>query len=251
MLRNGLLAIVISAPVLLPAQTQTATVYDASKYILVDARLLRGSVGYTSFGISDVDTLPDRQGQGVDLRIEARLISGFHKKTEGFVIADAFFLDLAMGKLSSEPLSYYNDPESSFCTTMSTGYSFLAGYSTARFGILGGKEFLWSVAMVGGTSLPGPELFMLTAPWMARLEFRPGFSEEFRIMLTGWDNFNDAKRTNGFRVDIPFLPKKRFFLTYTYARTMGQVSYATFDNDQYAPGTCTQHMIGLRFGSIY
>lgn len=251
MLRGILFAVLGSSPFLLSAQTGTATVYDASKYILVDARLLRGSVGYSSFGISDVDTFPDRLGQGVDLRIEARLVSGFHKNTEGFVIADAFFLDLTMGALSSEPLYYYTSPESRFCTVMSTGYSFLAGYSTERFGILGGKEILMSTAMVGGTDLPGPSLFTTTAPWMARLEFRPAFSEEFRIMLTGWDNFNDAKRTNGFRVDIPFLPQKRFFLTYTYARITDQVSYASFDNDQYAPGTFTQHMVGLRFGSIY
>jgi len=251
MLRKVLFATVGAMPLLLAAQTQTAIVYDPSKYILVDARLLRGSVGYTSFGISDVDTLPDRQGQGVDLRIEARLVSSFLKKTEGFVIADAFFLDLTMGRLSSEPLYYYTSPESRFCTSVAFGYSFLAGYSTERFGILGGKQILWSTAMVGGTDLPGPTLFTFTAPWMARLEFRPGFSQEFRIMLTGWDNFNDDKRTNGFRVDIPFLPKKRFFLTYTFTRATDQVSYASFDNYQYASGTFTQHMIGLRFGSIY
>ncbi|MBL0126476.1 MAG: hypothetical protein IPP83_03245 [Flavobacteriales bacterium] len=251
MLRCALFVVLGSARIVALAQTQTATVYDASKYILVDARLLRGSVGYTTFGISNVDTLPDRLGQGVDLRIEARLISGFKDNTEGFVIADAFFLDLTLGRLSSEPLTYYNDPESRFCTVMTTGYSFLAGYSTERFGILGGKEILATVAMVGGTDLPGPSLLTTTAPWMARLEFRPAFSEEFRIMLTGWDNFNDAKRTNGFRVDIPILPKKRFFLTYTFTHATDQVSYATFDNDQYAPGTFSQHMIGLRFGPIY
>ena len=249
MLRNVLFALAGSAPLLLAAQS--TPVYDASKYVLVDGRLLRGSVGYTGFSISDVDTLPGRQGQGLDLRIEARLISGFHKQTEGFVIADAFFLDLTMGRLSSAPLFYYDDPESRFSTAMSTGYSFLAGYSAERFGILGGKELQWSMAMVGGTYLPGTQLLALTAPWMARLEFRPGFSEEFRIMLTGWDNFNDEKRSNGFRVDIPFLPKKRFFLTYTYARATDQVSYASFDNDKYAPGTFKQHMVGLRSGSIY
>ena len=41
----------------------------------------------------------DRHGQGVDVRIEGRLVSSFRKKTEGFVIADAFFLDLTMGVL--------------------------------------------------------------------------------------------------------------------------------------------------------
>lgn len=249
MLRNLLFATIGFTPVLLTAQTTAS--YDASKYVLVDGRLLRGAVGYTSFGISDVDTFPERHGQGLNLRIEARLISGFKKSTEGFVIADAFFLDLTMGRLSSEPLSYYNSPESRFCTAVSMGYSFLAGYSTERFGVLGGKEIRWAMAMVGGTYLPGPTLFTTTAPWMARLEFRPAYSREFRIMLTGWDNFNADKRTKGFRVDIPFLPEKRFFLTYAFSRAMGEASYATFDNDQYAPGTFTQHMIGLRFGSIY
>ncbi|MBK9765208.1 MAG: hypothetical protein IPO87_18205 [Flavobacteriales bacterium] len=251
MLGRLLFALLGFAPFLLAAQSQTVIVYDPSKYILVDARTLRGSFGYTSFGISDVDTLPDRQGQGLDVRIEGRLVSSFRKKKEGFVIADAFFLDLTLGVLSSEQLYYFTSPESRFSTAAAIGYSFLAGYSDERFGILGGKEVLWSTAIVGGTELPGPSLFTFTAPWMARLEFRPGFSQEFRIMVTGWDNFNNAKRTNGFRVDIPFLPKKRFFLTYTFTRASDQVSYASFDNYQYAPGTFTQHMIGLRFGSIY
>lgn len=230
---------------------QTAISYDPANYILVDARLLRGSVGYTMFGIHDVDTLPDRLGQGVDLRIEARLVSGFMKKTEGFVIADAFYLDLTMGRMSSGPLEYYSDPESRLAYAMRSGYSFLAGYSNAHFGILGGKEVLWGTAQVGGSGLPGDVLLAFSAPWMARLEYRPAFSEEFRIMLTGWDNFREGRRINGFRVDIPFLPKRRFFLTYTLSRSDGPVSYATFDNNTYSPGVFTQHMIGLRFGSIY
>jgi hypothetical protein len=230
---------------------QTAISYDPTKYILVDARLLRGSVGYTMFGISDVDSLPDRLGQGVDLRIEARLVSGFMKKSEGFVIADAFYLDLTMGRMSSAPLEYYSDPESRLAYAMRFGYSFLAGYSNEHFGVLGGKGIEWSAAQVGGSGLPGDVLLAFTAPWMARLEYRPGFSEEFRIMLTGWDSFREGRRNSGFRVDIPFLPKRRFFLTYTFSRSDGPVSYATFDNDHYSPGVFTQHMIGLRFGSIY
>lgn len=230
---------------------QTAVVYDPTKYILVDARLLRGHLGYASFGISDVDTLPDRLGQGVNMRIEARIVSSLVKRTEGFVIADAFFLDLTLGALTSEPLYYYDNPEDRFSGAMSFGYSFLAGYSTDRFGILGGKSFNWSSVFVGGTALPGVELMVGHAPWMMRLEFRPAFSNEFRIMLTGWDNFNDLKRSNGFRVDVPFLPKKRFFLTYEHSRLGGDVSYASFDNGQYATGLFTQHLFGLRFGSIY
>ncbi len=246
-------ALLLCSLLLLPGvqAQEVARVYDASQYILIDARLLRGSVGYATFGISDVDTLADRLGQGVDLRIEARLISGFMKKTEGFVIADAFLLDMTMGRLTSEPLYYYDSPEDRFSTAMKFGYSFLAGYSTEQFGVLGGKSFEWSTAFVGGSTLPGKELMTGTAPWMARLEFRPAFSQEFRIMLTGWDNFNSTKQNKGFRVDLPFLPKKRFFLTYQYDRMGGDVSYATFNNDQYAPGIFTQHMFGLRFGSIY
>ena len=233
------------------AQSQKATVYDASKYILIDASFLRGSVGYTTFSIGDVDTLADRQGSGVDLRIESRIVSAIMQKDEGFVIADAFFLDLTLGGLSSEPLTYYKDPESRFSTAMKFGYSFLAGYSNDHFGVLGGKSFEWFSSSVGGTSLPGEDLFIGSAPWMMRMELRPAFSKEFRIMLTGWDNFKDERMNKGFRVDIPFLPEKRFFITYTFSRIGGDVAYATFNNDQYAPGIFTQHMIGLRFGSIY
>jgi len=234
------------------AQAQrTATVYDPTQYVLVDPRLLRGAIGYATFGISEVDTLADRVGQGINLRIEARMISGFMKRTEGFVVADAFFLDLTLGKLTSEPLSYYDNPEDRFSTAMTFGYSFLAGYSTEHFGILGGKSFNWSTAFVGGTTLPGAELMVGHAPWMMRLELRPAFSKEFRVMLTGWDNFNEAKRSNGFRVDLPFLPKRRLFLTYAMSRLGGDVSYATFDNDRYANGLFTQHLIGLRFGPLY
>lgn len=239
------------APVAGKAQTQTATIYDPTKYILVDARLLRGAVGYSTFGISEVDTLPARQAQGINERIEARLVSGLLKHEEGFVIADAFFLDLTFGRMSSEPLYYYDNPESRFSMLMQFGYSFLAGYSTEKFGVLAGKSFNWSSAFIGGTSLPGVELLTGTGPWMMRAEMRPAFSNEFRIMLTGWDNFNNERRDQGFRVDIPFLPKRRLFLTYELGRRGGDVSYATFDNDQYSTGVITQHLFGLRFGSIY
>lgn len=230
---------------------QTAVVYDPTKWILIDARMLRGAIGYSMFSIHDVDSLPARQGQGVNERIEARLVSMFVERDEGFMIADAFFLDLTLGRMSSEPLFYYDNPESRFSMMMQFGYSFLAGYSAKNFGLLGGKSFNWSSATVGGTSLPGMELLTGTAPWMIRAEWRPAFSNEFRIMLTGWNNFNNARIDQGFRVDIPFLPKRRLFLTYEYGRRGSDVSYATFNNDQYAPGYFTQHMVGIRFGAIY
>ncbi len=230
---------------------QKVTVYDASRYILVDAKFLRGSFGYSAFKIGEVDTLPDRHAQGIDVYIEARLVSGLLKRDEGFVIADAFYLGMSLGRLASAPLYYYTSPEGRFSGVTRTGYSLMAGYSAERFGVLAGKRFDWSGAFVGGSELPASDIFIATAPWMARVELRPAFSREFRLMLTGWDNFNDAKRHNGFRVDVPFLPEKRFFLSYEFTRIGADVSYATFDNGVSAPGVLTQHMIGMRFGSIY
>jgi len=250
MLHRVLLVILVVMPTILRAQ-QKATVYDGSRYVLVDANFMRGAFGYTWFSIGDVDTLPARHGQGIDLRIEARLVSGVLKRKEGFVFADAFFLNTSMGRLTSEPLYYYRTPEDRFSVIVRTGYSFMAGYSAKRFGVLAGKSFDWSGAFVGGSDLPAEDIFIATGPWMARVELRPAFSKEFRLMLTGWDNFNDAKRHTGFRVDVPFLAEKRFFLSYEFTRIGGPVSYATFDNGVSAPGVFTQHMVGLRFGSIY
>jgi hypothetical protein len=230
---------------------QTATVYDASRYILVDAKLLRGHIGYSTFRIGQVDTLPDRAAHGVAQRIEARLISGFVKRDEGFVVADAFFLDLTLGTMTSEPLAYSTEPESRFSLFMRFGYSFMAGYSHERFGVLAGKSFNWSAAMIGGTALPGKELLSPTGPWMVRLELRPAFSKEFRLMVTGWENFKDARRDKGFRVDVPFLPKYRLFLSYQFDHLDGDVNYVTADNGRPASGVLTQHLFGLRFGSIY
>ncbi|MEX1132945.1 MAG: hypothetical protein WEC15_06955 [Flavobacteriales bacterium] len=250
-LRNALAWLSLGLAMHAVQAQQKATVYDASQYVLVDARLLRGAIGYTSFSIGQVDTLPKRTAQGINLRTEARLVSGFVKREEGFVVADAFYLDLSLGVLSSEPLYYFDNPEDRFSTTATFGYSFLAGYSTERFGALAGKSFDWTAAFVGGSTLPGAKLFTATGPWMTRLEFRPAFSNEFRILLTGWDNFNNDKRSQGFRVDLPFLPNKRFWLTYSFSSLGGDVSYATFDNGQYAQGVLTQHMVGLRVGSLY
>ena len=247
----SLLALLAWACASLAHAQQTTYIYDPTKYILVDAQMFRGGIGYATFGISDVDTLPVRLGEGVHTRIECRLASRVLDRDEGFVIADAFFLDLTLGRMSSEPLAYYVDPESRFSIMMRFGYSFLAGYSTERFGLLAGKSFNWSSASVGGTSLPGIDLFTSTGPWMVRAEFRPAFSNEFRIMLTGWNNFNEERIDQGFQVDVPFLPKRRLFLTYAFGRRGSDVSYATFDNDRYAPGLFTQHLFGLRFGSIY
>jgi len=250
MLPRIILACLGLVPAALHAQQQ-ATVYEGSKYVLLDAHFMRGAFGYTAFTIGEVDTLPDRHGQGIDLRIEARLICGVLKRREGFVIADAFFLDASMGRLTSEPLSYYKTPEDRFSVIVRSGYSFMAGYSAKRFGVLAGRSFDWSSASVGGSDLPASGIFIATAPWMARLELRPAFSKEFRLMFTGWDNFNDTKRHTGFRVDVPFLAEKRFFLTYEYTRIGAPVSYATFDTGVSAPGVFTQHTVGMRFGSIY
>jgi len=233
------------------AQQQKVMVYDASKYILVDARLLRCAIGYSTFSINDVDTLQDRLAQGLNMRTEARIVSGLVKRTEGLVIADALFLDLTMGLMRSAPIFYYDNPEPRFSYAMQFGYSFLAGYSNEHIGALGGKSFNWSGATVGGTDLPGAKLLTATGPWMARFEFRPAFSNEFRIMLTAWDNFNPDQIDQGLRVDIPFLPENRFFLTYQYGHRSGDVSAASFDNYRYAPVTFTQHLFGLRVGSIY
>jgi hypothetical protein len=230
---------------------QSATVYDASRYVLVDAKLLRGHIGYSTFRIGQVDTMPDRAAHGLAQRIEARIISGFVKRDEGFVVADAFFLDLTLGSMTSDPEAYYKDPESRFSLFMRFGYSFMAGYSHKNFGILVGKSFNWSAAMVGSTSLPGQELLSPTGPWMMRLELRPAFSKEFRLMLTGWDNFTDVRRDKGFRVDVPFLPGRRLYLTYQFDHLAGDVSYVTLDNGRPANGVLTQHLFGLRFGSIY
>ena len=249
--RRALIGVVCASLTMAVSAQQTATVYDASRYILVDARLLRGALGYSTFSINGVDTFPDREGEGLDERIEARIVSGFMDNDEGFVIADAFFLDLTLGRMTSEPLAYYNDPESRFSVMMKFGYSFLAGYSTDHFGLLAGKSFNWSSAFVGQSTMPGEALLTGTAPWMARLELRPAFSNEFRIMLTAWDNFKEERLDQGFRIDIPFLPQRRLFLTYEYGRRGADVAYATFDNDRYAPGFFTQQMFGIRFGSIY
>jgi hypothetical protein len=230
---------------------QEIRLYDPNHYILIDPRMIRGSLGYTNMKIKDVAGIPDRIGHGFNTRFEVRFLSWILKRQHGFVLTDGMNVDLSIGYMSTEPIKYYNSPESKFASSLRFGYSVMSGYSNRRIGLLGGKNFEWLSSFIGGSFFPGDKLILGTAPWIMRLEFRPAFSNEFRLMVTGWDNFTHDRTNKGFRVELPIKPKKRLFICYENIFFKTQVSSAAFDNNVYAPGILNLQNIGLKYGAIY
>jgi len=235
------------------SQTKTLIVYDPSKYVLVNPRLIRGEIDYSNFSVHGNGKFNDRNGWGVRLRNEARIISSFMENEDHrFFLYDAFYFDLTMGKMTSKPYTGYSDTEATFATLISMGYDLYAGYRNERFGFLAGKKFNWNSARIGMTSIPGDgSLFYRLSPWSFRMEYCLGFNYEFRLVLSGWNSFSKERKNYGLKIDVPIHPKKRFFLTaeYNYYKAIAEANY--FAGDTRYGARIGQFSIGFRVGSIY
>lgn len=222
-------------------------------YIYVDARMIRGVVGYSSGSLSFNTgkpslTIPNRTWWSVYLRNEFRMFSSLIDRHNKFVVRDAMYLDLAMGKMTSAPIKYADgNPEGLFTVNSSFGYQFLAGYRSETWALLGGADALWAVTFAGSAFDPN-KLVRNYIPFVLRGEYRPWGGNECRIVACAFSNFNNANSYYGAFVDLPISKSKRFYLTAQY---LVRNSYMTVGNYDTYRCTISQWMIGFKVGSIY
>jgi hypothetical protein len=232
-------------------KSQVVNGSGGNKYIYVDPKLIRGDISFSKANLNFPDIRP-RDALLLHTKCGARIISAFMTKKNKFAIRDEFFCDLSLGKLTSEPLKYFNNAESKFSTVFQFGYEFMAGYRNEKFALMGGLKFQWSNAFIGRSEFSGNKLLPGTYPLMIRGEYAIGNGEEFRLVCMAWSNFNSEKNSSGANIDIPISKKRRLWFTvqYQYMTCSGSAP-ANFDNNNYTTGFFNQWFAGIKVGSIY
>lgn len=229
-------------------------------YISSDAvyRLFRVNFGYTQWGIQMKDSI-NRIARGIHLSNETKVFSRPTKLDQHFTIHDAFYLDLNLGLMATKPRSTQNgiggpQKEGRFSFTSNFGYLFLAGYRTKRFAALGGIDFRWRIATVGGMKMPninGPLLYY-SLPLVGRLECAPNKSKpNKRLIAMLWATKNTTKRIpyQSLRVEYAITKNGRWNLCSQYIKQVatgenGFLSYTV------AKCTFTQFWLGFRIGML-
>ena len=220
--------------------------------VLIDARVIRGQFGYTQMQLSNADTFSSRIVDAINLKAEFQLLSTLFGYYNRFVIYDALYTEMLFGKMRNNPIQHgKSDTESKLSFGFRWGYDLFAGYRTEKYGILAGIRPRWMMAAIGDLTMGGNSLgyFVYTMPFAVKGEYRLGYHNEFRIMLTLWDNFSAKKGNRGARLEIPFNPSGRWWVFGEYETYNHSVDYVFGINPNNAAyKTLT---VGIRVGSMY
>jgi hypothetical protein len=215
--------------------------------------LLRTNIGLTQWSITQQDSAA-RNAVGIHLSAETKIISSFINKKSEFAFHDAFYFDLNMGMMTSKQNTYKTETESSFSFTTNFGYLALAGYRNKQFGALGGIDFRWRMATVGGVSMPnldGPLLYF-SRPFVLRGEycFSDANFDRRAIVMYWYDGGSDSRPTfQSVRLELPLGESGRWWLCgqYIYQAALSQDNFRILNPYN---STFNQWMIGLRVGSL-
>jgi len=247
-MKSTTLILILSMAWIIPFATHAQqTIYiDKADFV----KIFRAGVGYEYMSLN-IDKIDPRVAHTLFLNNDVKIISTFINKTSNVAIYDGFYLDLAMGKMTSTPLTYYKDPESSFTVLMNFGYKFLAGYRNETYAVLGGMNFHWMSAFVGSSQFPGNTLLQGYYPFVVRGEYKIGEVKAHRVTAEVWSNFSSTTGSHGVRVDYPLTSSGRFNISAEYRNNSGLAAAANSDNNVYTQSSLSQFIIGLRIGNIY
>ena len=219
--------------------------------VLIDAKLIRGQFGYTQMKLTNADTFSSRIADAVNFKAEFQILSNLFGYYNHFVIYDALYVETLFGKMRNVPTKHGTDVESKFSYLFRTGYDIYAGYRNHRIGLLAGIRPRWMATSIGDLSVMGSSLgyFLSTMPYAVKAEYKPMYHDEFRILLTAWNNFNSLKKNNGFRVEVPFIPSARWWVYMEYESYKSPANYVfgiKANNADY-----NLFSLGVRVGSMY
>ncbi len=238
---------------------KSVTVYKLGPNDLVlDARMIRGQFGYAWDKIPNfLDSAESRTAQLVELKCEFRMISSAMDKYMNFVVHDALYTDMAIGKMTSngfgEPVAKSEDSEGKFAVSFNWGYDFFMGYRNRHWGLLAGIRPQWSMLSMGDFSSDatsgGLDVFSLSYPLAARAEWRPFSHFEYRIIATAWSSLIGGASWSGCRIEIPTFPQSRYWLFAEY--NLYDYQYLYLSTEPVKSDRTQIFTAGIRFGSIF
>jgi hypothetical protein len=238
---------------------KTGSVYSPGPYeIVVDARTLRAEAGWTWMNILDIsDTIPRRTAEGIHMRVEFKMLSFLMDKYNEFVVWDAGYLGMQMGKVTSMTIgeSLPQDDisrEKKFAVSTQFGYDFFTGYRNKYWGLLAGVRPQWTSTFAGDFSMTptagGFDLLRFSSPLAIRAEWRPFAHFEYRIIAVAWNSFFGEGKSSGIHLEIPTLPSKRYWLFAEYG--LQQTTWDYLSTDTGPLGNFKSFTVGLRVGSL-
>jgi hypothetical protein len=241
------------------AQKKVTVKYLGPDDIVLDANMIRGEFGYTWTKInSDSDSISDRTAQLGNARCEFQIISAAMDKYMNFVVHDALYTDVGFGAVTSktvgqdQPLSSLSK-ERRLSMAFKWGYNFNIGYRNKHWGLMVGIRPQWSMFSVGDfsseTNEGGLGVFSFEYPLSIRTEWRPFSHFEYRIVCSAWRSVLGGMQTSGLKIEIPTLPKSRYWL-FAELRT-NNYNYTYLSSTVIAAKKTTMFNIGVRFGSIF
>ena len=227
--------------------------YNSDKYLYLDAKLIRAVVGVSFNNLSIAPEsgtgykVPNRRSTMVYLRNDFRVVSKFMDGDRKWVFRDALYLDLALGKLTVDPIKGNKDYEDKTCIDFDFGYQLLYGYRNKKWAALAGFDII-AVYNKMGSAYNSDALLDLYTPLSGRLEYHAWGGNECRMVLGGFTNFSSENAYRTVFFDFPIAFGKRFFLTCQY--TTRKTKMETFVTN-IAPASFSSLMFGFKVGSIY
>lgn len=241
------------------AQKKVTVQYLGADDIILDANMIRGEFGYTWAHInSDSDSIADRTAQLGNVKYEFRIISGAIDKYMNFVVHDALYTDIGFGVITSKTLGQDQPQGSSLkegrlALAFKWGYQFNIGYRNKHWGLMAGIRPQWSMFSVGDfsseTNERGLGVFSFEYPLSMRAEWRPFSHFEYRIVCSAWRSIIGGMQTSGIRLEIPTLPRSRYWL-FAELRS-NNYNYLYLSTDLVDAKQTMLFNIGFRFGSIF
>jgi hypothetical protein len=238
---------------------KTGSVYSPGPYeVVVDAKSLRSELGYSWMNISDLsDTILRRQAAGIHLKAEFKILSYMVDKYSEFVVYDAFYFGLQLGKIQTETIGE-NLPvgdisrEGKFMSGFQFGYDVYLGYRNKYWGVLAGVRPQWQYANAGDFSIAptagGFDLLRFSYPVALRTEWRPFAHFEYRIIASAWKSFNREVNQSGVRLELPTIPSKRFWIFFEYQ--IQRAPWLYLSTAEGNPAAFKSWLVGLRVGSL-
>lgn len=238
---------------------KTGSVYSPGPYeVVVDANSLRGELGWSWMNISDLsDTIYRRDAAGIHLKTEFKMLSYLVDKYSEFVVYDACYLSMQLGKVRSATIGE-NLPagdltrEGKFMSAFQFGYDVYLGYRNKYWGLLAGVRPQWQHASAGDFSISpssgGFDLLRFSFPASLRAEWRPFAHFEYRVIASAWKSFNKQVNQSGVRLELPTLPSKRYWIFVEYQ--IQRAPWLYLSTDEGAPAAYKSWVVGLRVGSL-
>lgn len=225
-------------------------------YVYISAeglyKLTRVNFGATQFELTPKDSAT-KMAYGIHLSNEVKIVSGFIGKYSPVAVHDAFYVDLNLGWMNTEPATYKQETESRFAMTTNMGYLGLVGYRNKRWGALGGVDFRWRSSFIGGISMPNldGDLLYFSRPIVLRGEYNLSKENRRRLIITGWHDGGSKTRAayQSIRAELGLGEKNRWWLMaqYTQQTALGENHFLLHPPTDV---TFRQYTLGFRIGIL-